>query len=588
MSTRSLNSRPPRAAPHSAGAELPHPELLDGIDEALRSSDPLALLMLASGIITILDPRHQSPLQVDTGRLTLVELCETFMEAGFRQTDALLKVIGELAGDDLLRGRIRRSVSERRHAIPGWVVRLHETRPYRAVEMTHVLRDGDNVVIGVALSGKRELSLVIYIDHNLGTLVKDAFVLGAPIDEVMVSWNAVDPESGAETTDLALRDARARVTESIATAAMTFPPFETDTWPACRPLVEWIVSMLPDDGVGYVRPEWSPRQLTALTESFFASKFGSPLDDEDNRSLLESILWFATDYGPGDPLRWSPVSVEILLEDWIPRKIVAPADYLSKAPTLLRAFIRYCHAERKISQDLTDQTIEAVDIWEPDYQLSIGSPRHQGALALLERLGALPGMNVEWDGDDPNGTNGLSHSEYMLDSLARSVGGIDVLDTLAADPLPDEPFEWTGMPDDIVGRVAEVADSVDGCCDELFDLEFRTASRRLLSQVAGADPGIFRRKSSAVTTAAAICWIIAKANDAFDLYGSSGSGSPRVKDFMAHFGLSGSVSQRAEPMLRAIGRDWRYGRTTLGDPRLLVSRTRLRLCEARDLYRNGG
>ncbi len=589
MSTRPVNARPPRIAPRSPEAELPHPELLDGIDEALRSTDPLALLMLASGIIATLDPRHRSPLQVESGRPSLVELCETFMDAGFRQTDALLKVIGEMAGDDLLRERIRRSVSERRHAIPGWVVRLHEARPYRAVEMTHVLRDGENVVIGVTLSGRRELSLVIYIDHNLGTVVKDAFVLGAPVADVMVSWNEVDPLSGAETNDLPLGDARARITESIATGAMTFPPFETDTWPACRPLVEWIASMLPDDGVGYLRPEWNEQELAALTNSFFVSKFGSALDDEDHRSLLESILWFGTDYGPGDPLRWSPVSAEILLEDWIPRKLIAPADYLSKAPAVLRAFIRYCHAERNIPQDLTDQTIGAVDAWEPDYQQTIGSPRHQGAMALLERLGALPGMDAAWedfDGDEPDVLGRLSHQDYMLDSLARAVGGMDALEALATDPLGDEPLDLIGVPDDIVGRVTEVADRVDGCSDELFDIEFRTACRRLLSHVAAADPSIFRRKSAAATSAATICWIVAKANDSFTLYGSSDSGGPRVKDLMAHFGLTGSVSQRAEPMLRAVGADWRLGRTTLGDPRLLVSRTRLRLAEARDLYRS--
>ena len=586
-STRPGNARQIRPTPASGTGKLPHLELLAGIDEALRSPDPLELLRLASGIITTLDPRQQSPLEVDTGRLTLVDLCESFIEAGYRQTDALLKVIGEMAGDDLMRERIRRSVAERRHAIPGWVLRLDEVRPYRTIEMTHVLGDGDNVVVGVTLPGKRELSLVVYIDHNLGTIVKDAFVLGAPIDEVMVSWTVVDPLSGAEMGDLPLADARARITASIGAGAMTFPPFETDTWPACRPLVEWIVSMLPEGGSGYERPEWSERQLAKLTTSFFASEYGSPLDDEDHRSLFQSILWFGTDYGPGDPLRWSPVSVEILLADWIPRKIIAPPDYLSKAPSVVRAFIRYSHAERSIPRELTEQTLESVDLWEPDYQDAIGSPRQQGAMALLERIGALDGFDPDWD--DGVDIEQLSHEDYMLDSLARAVGGMQALDTLGTDSLGDEPFDWTGIPEDIVGRVAEVCDRVDGCSDALFDVEFRTASRRLLSRVASADPNIFRRKSSAQTAAAAVCWIVGKANDRFNLYRAPGAESAgvQVKDVMAHFGLSGSVSQRAEPMLRAVGANWYYGRTTLADPQLLVSGMRARIVEARDLYRSG-
>ena len=39
--------------------------------------------------------------------------------------------------------------------------------------------------------------------------------------------------------------------------------------------------------------------------------------------MLSSLLWFGSGYGPGDPLRWSPTAVEILMLDWIPRKILA-------------------------------------------------------------------------------------------------------------------------------------------------------------------------------------------------------------------------------------------------------------------------
>ena len=102
-----------------------------------------------------------------------------------------------------------------------------------------------------------------------------------------------------------------------------FPPLETETWPASRPLTEWLVRLLPEGGTGYVRPKWSEAGKNKLAKRFFGSEFGKPLDDDDHRDLLDQFLWFGTDYGPGDPLRWSPVAVEILLADWIPRKIVA-------------------------------------------------------------------------------------------------------------------------------------------------------------------------------------------------------------------------------------------------------------------------
>jgi len=83
------------------------------------------------------------------------------------------------------------------------------------------------------------------------------------------------------------------------------------------------VRLLPEGGAGYVRPTWNETRKNKLAKRFFGSEFGQPLDDDDHRDLLDQFLWFGIDYGPGDPLRWSPVAVEILLADWIPRKIAA-------------------------------------------------------------------------------------------------------------------------------------------------------------------------------------------------------------------------------------------------------------------------
>jgi hypothetical protein len=133
--------------------------------------------------------------------------------------------------------------------------------------------------------------------------------------------------------------------------------------------------LLSEDGSGYSRPERDDDARAGLTEAFFASTFAQGLDSADQRSMFESILWFATDYEPDDPLRWSPVAVEIILSDWIPRKIVAPSEFLEAAPELLRALIRYSHHERGIPTRLTDETLEAVDRWAPDYRAPIHSER---------------------------------------------------------------------------------------------------------------------------------------------------------------------------------------------------------------------
>jgi hypothetical protein len=379
--------------------------------------------------------------------------------------------------------------------------------------------------------------------------------------------------------DISLAEARAWVDAAIELAAITFPPLETETWPACRALVEWIARGMPEGGTGYQRPQWDSAALARLTDRFFASAYGARLDDHDHRGLLESLLWYGTDYGPGDPLRWSPLKVEVLLDDWIPRKILAPAEYLAKAPDLLRAFIRFAHADVGVRSDLTDETCAAINAWEPQYQQTIRSPRPQGPAALLAALG----LDTEAMADMPAGPEEPeSFERSLLDRLALDVGDEVELDRLNDNPLPDEPFRWEGIPDDVRARVHEVLALTDRCCEEMLDFEYRTACQRVLARVASRDPDVFCRKGRTETAAAALVWIVGKANDLFE----QRSGGMQVRDLMSHFGLrQSSISQRAATMLRAGGfHDDTYV-VRLGSPDYLVAARRRRIIKMRNGYR---
>ncbi len=547
------------------------------------AGEPLDLLSLASTLLAVVDPRARDPFErgpdVKRAALTRDELVASFLDVDLMETTALLAVIAEMAGDDLLRTRIHREVARRSHSLPDFLTGVGDVNAYRTVEMVHVLRDGDNVIVGARLPSGEELSSVVYIDHNLGTVVKDAFVVPEPIGDLIAFMREKTDEPDTSWNDIDPADARVRITEAIDSGAMTYPPFETDTWPAARPLVEWIARLLPGGGTGYARPEWSEESRDDLTERFLASRFGAALGDEDDRGLLDSMLWFGCDYGPGDPMRWSPVAVEIFLDDWVPRKIVADATYLSRMPALLRAFVRFCHDERGIRPALTAETLAAVDEYEPDYQRTIRSPRPQGPAALLAAIGAL-------DPDGPWATPAeepLDYRQIMLETLCRAVGSEEALDRLDDDALPDEPFTWHDIPADVHERVSEVIGVCDRCTNELLDVEYRTACRRLLARVARGDPNVFRRRARADTAGAAVCWIVGKANELF----SPSGGGMLVKDLTAHFGLhQGGVSQRATVMLKAGGfGTGHYGSIDLGSPDYLVSSRRRRIIERRDTYR---
>ncbi|MHB8335467.1 MAG: DUF6398 domain-containing protein [Acidimicrobiales bacterium] len=560
------------------------PPLLADIRRKLASDDPLDLLALASSLIAALDARRDDPFErarnAGTPRLTLAEFTDSFIHTDRVEASAMLALLAVLADDDLLRARARRELARRDHRLPPWLAALGEATVNSTVVMSHVLGDGDNVMVGIAVPGGYQLTFVVYIDHNLGTVVKDAYPVADSLEHVVSLMADTGDDPDLTFSDLNLADARERISAAIERGAMTYPPFETDTWPACRPLVEWVARLLPSGGTGYVRPTWDEDATRDLAERFFASPYGADLADHDHRNLLGNVLWFATDYGPGDPLRWSSVAVEILLLDWLPRKVMAETSYLALAPELLRAYVKFCHAERGIRASLTDETLEAVDRYEPEYLELIASPHPQGPAALLAAAGFLDDVDDEDLEDLEDAEDYLDYATIALAMLLDVVGGPEALLALDDEPLPDRAFSWTGIAPDIVERVTEILALCDRFCTDKLDVEYRSACRVFLERAARGDPAVFRRKASSYTAAAAVCWTIGKVNDLFTPRGM------RVMDLTAYFAISqGGVSQRADTFIRAAGyeRGDDPGIVNLGDPDLLVSARRRQIAMLLDL-----
>ena len=164
------------------------------------------------------------------------------------------------------------------------------------------------------------------------------------------------------------------------------------------------------------------------------------------------------------------------------------------------------------------------------------------------------------DWPDPDGCESLELSvglgmksrtfgSQLLHEVTELVGGPDSLAALDDTSLPDEPFDPTGVPDDILPVVSQVLDLCDRACDQFFDVEIRTATRRLLHRVATMGAASFRRRSSAHTAAAALVWTVATRNHRLGKY------AVQAKDLAQSLAVSGSQSTRAAALMRAAGLD---------------------------------
>jgi hypothetical protein len=541
----------------------------------LRSDDPTDLLSVVSGMLETTSPRARDPLRPDQGGgISLADLVESFVGTPYAETTAVLTLLAEMTTDDVVAATIRDELAVRRHPLPDWITSFgRAVADPQAWCLTHVLGDGDDYLVGAVLPSGHPLSALVYVDHNLGTIVKDAFVVPTPLEDLALRAGTLldDPDQSLTRVDPA--NARAVIEAAVDKGARTYPQPTSDSWPMCRPLVEWMTGLLPAGGRLPERREWTPEEIAAVAAEFFDSAHGRAVDRPDERDLLDSVLWFCTDYAPGDPYRWSPVTVELLLADWFPRKVMADSDLLERLPGLVRAFVRYCHAHEGIRAELTAETLASIDRWEPVYLEQVRRSRTTAISDLVQQL-----VDAERGGS-------LGRS-WVLDQLADEVGGRDALTHLDVAPLPDEELDWDGIPETIRPMVQAVLDQCDQCAGELFDVEHRTAMRRFLARAARNQPKVFARKASPVRAAAAVAWVVATANR------TAGVWSPGLQttELLDHFGLTGSVADRARTLMKAAGVpvDRVPGCPELGDPALIVSARRRTIVQERDRAESEG
>lgn len=539
------------------------------IRQALETGHPLPLLQLASTLLSALDPSSQDPFgRSDRPEVPpLAELLSAFATGG-PMTAALARAVAELDGDELVRARVARETAVWSDQLPDWLDRLGDVEPVTAKELTDVLRDSDDVLVHVRVAGA-DVTAVCLIDFNLGTVVKDAFLRPVGLSTLLsVIEEGREPDRGG-LGPLSLADARARVEEAVEVGAMTWPPLESDEWPASRPLMSWLMRRLPAEGAGYTRPRWTEAKQRKLTQRFLAGPHAPQPANPDDASIVNDLLWFGTDYGFGDPLRWSPAALEILLSDWYPRKIMADQDYLQRLPVVLRAFVRFAHAEVGLAELLTVEAEAAIDALADEYRTAVSQPRLQGPAALLAGLG-LPDLELF------GGVTGFeepgSLEAYLL---ADQVGGLDELATVDDDPLPDEPFDWGGVQGDLQEPVGEVLRLVDTWAERFADPEHRTAVRRLLHDVAVAKPRVFRGSGSPATAAAAVCWLVARAND-------PAGARTSTAELVEHFDLRDLPSSRVKTMRQAVGAQDAVSPGSLGSARYLAAAARRELIRLRD------
>ena len=271
---------------------------------------------------------------------------------------------------------------------PRWLAEMGNVTVGEAVMLRDQFGDGFGVYLEYDdQSGAR--SVGVYIDANMGAIAKD--VIDGPPLSLVREMVLAEPQIEVVAIDRA--EARARV-EAAFFALDLLDDYElSEDLDDLRALAEQRFALLPSGGsVPDETKELSDEERDALIESFLSRRhfFGLP---EEAREIAETICEFADD-GDGNPLRWSPVVVEIFLIHWLPNEVTADYDFFKTVPVVLPAWIRFAGEQRGLDADLIEETVRSIDQWLVEYDELIRVPSAEGLAHQLVDALTLAGIDL--------------------------------------------------------------------------------------------------------------------------------------------------------------------------------------------------
>lgn len=254
---------------------------------------------------------------------------------------------------------------------PAWAAAIGHAVPTGAYLVAHETGDGYDVAITLRYPGLAADHVVaVYIDHNIGGMAKD-FIAHPDADEFL-ALSRDEPGMTVAPLDLAVAAATidAAIDVTFETGAMA--PV-SDKFSALFSLVEHVLDKIPGGAEPLAdRAPADAATQAGVVDAFLSSDGGAPFADD--RDALAAAVEFVVDQLGGDPLRWTPVVVQVVLAGWLPLSGVDVATAERFFP-LLRTLVPWAHEAIGWADRYVDDTlaiIDAVENGEDGMTLSLG------------------------------------------------------------------------------------------------------------------------------------------------------------------------------------------------------------------------
>jgi hypothetical protein len=230
---------------------------------------------------------------------------------------------------------------------------------------TDELDDQSNVLAAFACDRRPPHAVNLIVDANFQGLIRSAFVADNP-DKVRREWTRASGLPIRPLSEQALADILGRGIEMFDT--YLDPPVHegvAELMPLLRARLRLLPTPRPIES-----PETTEEERHEIVAAFATSPEAiglEPVEGDPSADLARWFVDFACDYGAGDPLRWSPIAVEILLADWLPRKAILEPGEIAVMPEVLRRFVRFAARRKGLAEPVFGETLEAVDRFAPEF-----------------------------------------------------------------------------------------------------------------------------------------------------------------------------------------------------------------------------
>ncbi|WP_238334687.1 hypothetical protein [Kribbella amoyensis] len=383
---------------------------------------------------------------------------------------SLARTVGPAGRLPLQRAHLSRARTQL--GVPEWVSRIAGFRLTSAVVSEDVTGDGLSVVLDYD-DDEYGHTLVVFVDNNVGAIVKDVFV-GPPVDRVVEAY-----QRGGRVTVRSIRPAAAAgiILQALGETGDHDDPPVTEDFEFFSGLLVNRLTQLPERPIRPpIRAMLSPRHRQELVDEFLASEFGAGLP-EDAPDIARLWVDHALDRTVGGPMRVSAVLVELFLASWLPRKVLADSTYFGAVPRVVKAWLEFAGDRTHLDLDAIAEATDAVDVWTPALE----------AAALDEPMGPRSGERVFLD---ETGTD--------LEEAYRSLAG------LGSPPKPD----LTGLDKNQSATVSVLAPHAWLLAGETLGLDFAEEAFVIAERLVRDAPDLLT-KARLSTWPRAIVWHLA-------------------------------------------------------------------------------